>query len=151
MRNAPSAVALKAPTETEAAEQAELSFRRTLGKRINLRVDAYYKRLSHLRPRYENLFEPIELFPETTDDRISIQADKARLRGVELLLRASLRVKCLRMARATGARGTESGVKTDGTERADKKNRRARPAATNRRGLLIASDVVSSGSAPRCR
>jgi outer membrane receptor protein involved in Fe transport len=71
----------------EAAEQAELSFRRTLGNGVRLRLDAYYKKLTRLRPRYENLFEPIELFPETTSDRVVIEPDKARLRGAELLLR----------------------------------------------------------------
>ncbi len=74
-------------SSAEAAEQAELSFRRALGRGLQLRLDAYYKKLSQLRPRYESLYEPIELFPETKDDRIGFRPDKARLRGVEILLR----------------------------------------------------------------
>ena len=53
---------------------------------MRFRIDAYYRKLTKLRPRYENLFEPIELFPETTADRVEIAPDEARLRGVELLL-----------------------------------------------------------------
>jgi len=54
---------------------------------VRLRIDAYHRSLSQLRPRYENLFEPIELFPETALDRVLVAPDRARLRGIELLLR----------------------------------------------------------------
>ena len=73
----------------EVAEQAELSLQHGFGTGLRLRVDAYYKRLSTLRPRYENLFEPVELFPETTEDRVLVDPDRARLRGVEILLRGA--------------------------------------------------------------
>jgi hypothetical protein len=70
----------------EVAEQAELSFQHGFRPGVRLRVDAYYRELSDLRTRYENLFEPIELFPETAEDRVDISPEKARLRGVEILL-----------------------------------------------------------------
>lgn len=71
----------------EASEQAELSFQRWLGASVQLRLDAYYRRLSRLRPRYENLWEPVELFPETSADRVRVDPERARLRGLELMLR----------------------------------------------------------------
>ncbi len=74
------------PAET--SEQVELSYERVLASGVRLRVDAYHRSLSQLRPRFENLYEPIELFPETAPDRVSIVPDRARLRGLELLLRS---------------------------------------------------------------
>ena len=65
-------------------KQAELSLQhglRSSGVRA-LRVDVYYRKLSDLRPRYENLFEPIELFPETTPKTAwSIEPEKATSAG----------------------------------------------------------------------
>jgi len=75
----------------EISDQVEVSFERGLPGGIGLRIDAYYRELSDLRPRYENLFEPIELFPETTVDRVRIAPDSAKLRGIELLLRGDTR------------------------------------------------------------
>jgi hypothetical protein len=71
----------------EIAEQAELSIRHGFRSGIRTRFDLYYRELSDLRTRYENLFEPIELFPETTEDRVRIEPEEARLQGVELLVR----------------------------------------------------------------
>ncbi len=71
----------------EVAEQAELSFQQGFRRGLRIRIDAYLRKLSQLRPRYENLFEPIELFPETTEDRVMISAPEARLRGLEFLMR----------------------------------------------------------------
>ncbi len=72
----------------EISEQIELSYERILASGVRLRVDAYHRSLSQLRPRYENLFEPIELFPETAPDRVRIAPDRARLLGIEFLLRS---------------------------------------------------------------
>ncbi|MEM8933592.1 MAG: TonB-dependent receptor, partial [Acidobacteriota bacterium] len=52
--------------------------------RWRLRVDAWERLGSDLRPRYANLFSPSVLFPEGTPDRIRIDADRSRARGVEL-------------------------------------------------------------------
>lgn len=71
----------------EVSEQAELTYQHRTRGGLQFRLDAYYRRLSDLRPRYENLFQPLELFPETGEDRVRVLAERARLRGVELLLR----------------------------------------------------------------
>jgi outer membrane receptor protein involved in Fe transport len=71
----------------EISEQVELSLLHGFRTGLQVRFDAYYRELSDLGPRYENLFEPIELFPETTEDRVVIEPDAARLRGIELMVR----------------------------------------------------------------
>lgn len=75
----------------EVSEQAELSFEKELGAGLRFRVDAYDRRLSELRPRYENLLESVELFPETVPDRVLVAPEEARLRGVEMVLRGEER------------------------------------------------------------
>jgi TonB dependent receptor-like, beta-barrel/Carboxypeptidase regulatory-like domain/TonB-dependent Receptor Plug Domain len=69
------------------AEQRVLGFEHPLPGGLALRVEAYDKRLSDLRPRYENLFEPIDLIPEASPDRVEIAPRRGRARGVELLLK----------------------------------------------------------------
>lgn len=56
---------------------------------IAMRAELYDKQLDHLRPRYENLLEPFELFPEARSDRVLVAPEEGRARGVELLLRRS--------------------------------------------------------------
>ncbi|MEW6337445.1 MAG: TonB-dependent receptor [Acidobacteriota bacterium] len=54
-----------------------------------LRLEAYDKRLDRLRPRWENLFNPFELFPEARSDRVLVAPDSGRARGVELTVRGT--------------------------------------------------------------
>lgn len=54
---------------------------------LGARLEAYSKRFSRLRPRHENLFNPIELFPESRDDRVLVAPAGGRAQGVELLLK----------------------------------------------------------------
>jgi outer membrane receptor protein involved in Fe transport len=71
----------------ELSRQAELTFQRELPGEWLLRLDGYDRKLSRLHPRSENLFNPLELFPETEPDRIVVRPESARLRGAEILLR----------------------------------------------------------------
>ena len=64
-----------------------LGYARRFTRGLSLRVDVYDKAYSDLRPRFENLLDPIQLIPEGAPDRIRIDAPKARARGVELTLR----------------------------------------------------------------
>jgi hypothetical protein len=54
---------------------------------ISLRLEAYYKDYDELRPRYENLFDPVVLIPELEADRVLVAPTAARARGAELLLK----------------------------------------------------------------
>jgi outer membrane cobalamin receptor len=51
-----------------------------------LRAEAYQKTYDDLKPRYENLFDPLSLVPELRGDRVRIAPDGAQARGIELLI-----------------------------------------------------------------
>jgi outer membrane receptor protein involved in Fe transport len=53
------------------------------------RFEIFRKDLSNLRPRYENLFNPIQLFPESSSDRILVAPDRGLVRGFEIVLKGS--------------------------------------------------------------
>lgn len=73
--------------KAEESWQTEMSFRQALPWGLHLRLDAYDRLLTKLNPRYTNLWKHLELFPETGSDRVRIDADRARLKGIELLVR----------------------------------------------------------------
>lgn len=52
---------------------------------FDLRVEAYRKYYRRIRPRFENLFDPVVLFPEAEFDRVRVDARKAHAEGVEVL------------------------------------------------------------------
>ena len=71
---------------SERSRQADLTFERRTTGGLRFRFDGYYSAITRPQPRYENLFNPIELFPEVSPDRLLIDPDAARLRGAELFL-----------------------------------------------------------------
>lgn len=71
---------------TERAEHRVLGIERTLSPRVALRVEAYERLTTRVRPRWENLDNAYDLFPETQSDRVLLRPSRARARGVELLL-----------------------------------------------------------------
>ena len=75
--------------QAERSDQLDLSFSHSFGAALHLRVDAYGRRISDVQPRWENLFDPLELFPETEDDRVEIAASEAEQHGLELTLRGA--------------------------------------------------------------
>lgn len=54
---------------------------------VDMRVEAYRKRYRRLNPRFENMFDPLVLFPEAEVDRVMIDPESARAYGVETLMR----------------------------------------------------------------
>lgn len=69
------------------ADHLILSIERALRHGLDLRVEAYRKDYREINPRFENLFNPLVLLPETEFDRVMIAPDSARAEGVEVLLR----------------------------------------------------------------
>jgi len=53
---------------------------------FNLRVEAYRKYYRRLNPRFENMLDPLVLFPEAEFDRVMVDARSARAEGVEVLM-----------------------------------------------------------------
>ena len=72
----------------ELSRQVDLTWQHRMRSPWSFRLDAYYGTLSNVKPRFENLFNPIELFPETEEDWVTVAPERARLRGVEILLRS---------------------------------------------------------------
>ncbi len=54
------------------------------------RLEVYQREVENPRPRYENLFEPINPFPEVEPDRVRIAPSRSRAEGAELFLRGAL-------------------------------------------------------------
>ena len=71
----------------ERSDQIQATFQHGFGESLLLRVDAYDCRLSALHPRYENRWNPLELFPETEHDRVLVAPRERPAPGLELLLR----------------------------------------------------------------
>jgi outer membrane cobalamin receptor len=73
---------------SEQAEHRVLSLETPLGRGLGLRLEAYERLMTHVRPRWENLDNAYDLFPEAQDDRVRLAPTRGRARGVELLLAA---------------------------------------------------------------
>ena len=72
--------------DAERAEHWTAGWERQLGADHRLRLDAYSRRVSDPRPRYENLFDPFSSVPEAESDRVRIEPRSVRAEGVELFL-----------------------------------------------------------------
>jgi outer membrane receptor protein involved in Fe transport len=53
---------------------------------MSMRLELFYKDIGQVRPRFENLFDPLGLMPELQQDRVRLDPSSARSRGVELSL-----------------------------------------------------------------
>ncbi len=72
---------------SERAEHQDLSFERQLGHGLMLELAAYRRRVEAPRVRFENLFDPVLVFPELGEDRVRIAPERGSAEGVELTLR----------------------------------------------------------------
>ncbi len=71
----------------ERAEHRVLSWQTALGRRSDLRVELYQNITSELRPRYENLLDPYEIFPPGEADRVRVDSERGVAKGVEVTIR----------------------------------------------------------------
>lgn len=71
---------------SERAEQMAVGLERKLGGGVALRVEAYRRVMADPHPDYVNAQQELQVFPEAAGDRIRIDPDRARSRGVEVLL-----------------------------------------------------------------
>ena len=68
------------------ADHAIFSIEHAFSAGFDLRVEAYRKYYREIHPRFENLFNPLVLFPEAEFDRVMVDAHSARAEGIEMLL-----------------------------------------------------------------
>jgi hypothetical protein len=66
------------------ADQVVIGVERRLGEDYLLRAEVYRKSLERLRPRFENLFDPLAIVPELEADRARIAPERASARGLEV-------------------------------------------------------------------
>lgn len=59
------------------------------GTGYRARIEAYLKNYDRMKPRFENLFDPLGLIPELEPDRVRLDPESARARGIELTLEYS--------------------------------------------------------------
>jgi outer membrane receptor protein involved in Fe transport len=58
---------------------------RTLIKdKYSLRVEAFFKEMSDVRPRFENLYNPLGIIPELQPDRVRLDPTSAQSTGIEI-------------------------------------------------------------------
>ncbi len=76
--------------EPQQSDHFVLGIEHAFPEGLSVRIEAYEKRMSHLRPRFENLLNTLALLPELKPDRIRIAPSEARARGVEILLSQQL-------------------------------------------------------------
>lgn len=68
------------------ADHAIASVEHAFDDGFNVRVEAYRKYYRRINPRFENIFDPLVLFPEAEFDRVMIDAHSASAEGVEVLM-----------------------------------------------------------------
>jgi outer membrane cobalamin receptor len=71
----------------ELAEHRVIGFEHDFAPGLNVRAEAYQKRLSNLRPRYSNLLDVINLFPEVEEDRVGFLPERGEAKGIELFVK----------------------------------------------------------------
>lgn len=78
----------------ERSEHRVIGYERLLGRSDRslfraLRVEAYQREIRDPRPRHENVFEPVNAFPEAEADRLRIAPESSRAEGIEVTLRGA--------------------------------------------------------------
>ncbi len=69
------------------AEHRVIGVDQQFGRALTARVELYDKVFTDPRPRFENLFDRIVVFPELRDDRTRVAPERSTARGAEVLLR----------------------------------------------------------------
>ncbi len=72
----------------ERTEQRVISFEQQFKERSMLfRVEAYQRLITTPRSRYENVYQPVEIFPEIEPDRVLFAPESSESYGIEFYLR----------------------------------------------------------------
>jgi len=72
------------------ADHLIVGLKHLTGKDISIRLEAFQKEFRDVRPRFENLYDPLSLMPELAADRVRLDPSRADARGVELSADRSL-------------------------------------------------------------
>jgi hypothetical protein len=69
------------------ATHVTLGLERRLPRSLTFKAELYRKELTEPRPHYENLLDPLDLFPEARSDRVRVEPERGLAQGLELSLR----------------------------------------------------------------
>ena len=72
---------------SQRSEHRVIGFEHVFTGGTQLRLEAYQKRLSHIRPRYENLSKDVLFFPEVEEEHLFLRPGHGEARGIELYLK----------------------------------------------------------------
>lgn len=61
-----------------------IGFRKSFGNGYRLRAELFLKQYERLKPRFENLFDPLALIPEMAPDRVRLDPTSAESKGFEI-------------------------------------------------------------------
>lgn len=75
---------LYAPAER--SDMVAVALEQRLGRGGKVRIEAYDRRISDQQPRFIGLEQELQIFPEQQGDRLRIDPDRGRSRGVEVFL-----------------------------------------------------------------
>ncbi|HSG08928.1 MAG TPA: TonB-dependent receptor [Longimicrobiales bacterium] len=70
----------------ERADQVALGLEHQLAEGVDARVEVYDRSIADQRPRFINLEQELQIFPEAEGDRLRIDPGRGRARGVEFLV-----------------------------------------------------------------
>lgn len=68
------------------ADHLIAGIRHTFNNSLSTRVELFHKEIKQVRPRFENLFDPLSLIPEVQPDRVRLDPSSAKSRGLEVSL-----------------------------------------------------------------
>lgn len=71
----------------ERAEHRTVGLEHDFGTGVRMRLEAYYKKYTDLRPEGRNTFDGLHAFPEFEDDRIIVYRDESVAQGLEVFLK----------------------------------------------------------------
>ncbi len=66
------------------ADHLIVGIRQLINDETSVRLELFRKEIQNVRPRFENLYDPLGLIPELQVDRVRLDPSKAEARGVEL-------------------------------------------------------------------
>ncbi len=66
------------------ADHVIVGLKHLTGNDTSIRLEAFQKEIRDVRPRFENLYDPLSLMPELAADRVRLDPSRAEARGVEL-------------------------------------------------------------------
>jgi hypothetical protein len=71
----------------ERAEHKTVGLEHDFGTGVRMRIEAYHKKYTDLRPEARNTFDALNVFPEFEDDRIIVNRASSTAKGLEIFLK----------------------------------------------------------------